>query len=89
MALIPRCWLRSFLVSLRCGANRFSQMEINRSDRALASLFGWTKCAGHRAVVRLFQRFDLAAACLPPSGCARGMVSVQPIGCHFLSQLIA
>ena len=33
-----------------------------RSDRVLARVFGWTKCAGHRAVVRLFERFDLAAS---------------------------
>ena len=51
-----------FLVSLWCGANRFSQLEINRSDRVLARVFGWTKCAGHRAVVRLFERFDLATS---------------------------
>jgi hypothetical protein len=52
--------VEQFLVSLWCGANRFSQTEINRHDRALARLFGWTKSAGHLAVVRLFPRFDLA-----------------------------
>ena len=50
--------VEQFLVSLWCGANRFSQIEISRHDRALAALFGWTQSAGHRAVVRLFQRFD-------------------------------
>ena len=60
--------IEQFLVSLWCGANRFSQLEINgprpapRSDRVLARVFGWTKCAGHRAVVRLFERFDLATS---------------------------
>lgn len=58
----PVVLVEQFLVSLWCGANRFSQIEINRHDRALASLFGWTKSAGHRAVVRLFQRFDLATS---------------------------
>ena len=54
--------IEQFLVSLWCGANRFSQLEINRHDRVLARVFGWTKCAGHRAVVRLFERFDLATS---------------------------
>ena len=70
----PVMLIEQFLVSLWCGANRFSQLEINgpgprpprrpapRSDRVLARVFGWTKCAGHRAVVRLFERFDLAAS---------------------------
>lgn len=58
----PVVLIEQFLVSLWCGANRFSQIEINRNDRALAQVFGWTKSAGHRAVVRLFQRFDLATS---------------------------
>ena len=58
----PVMLLEQFLVSLWCGANRFSQLEINRSDRVLARVFGWTQCAGHRAVVRLFERFDLATS---------------------------
>lgn len=58
----PVMLVEQFLVSLWCGANRFSQLEINRSDRVLARAFGWTKCAGHRAVVRLFERFDLATS---------------------------
>ena len=58
----PVMLIEQFLVSLWCGANRFSQLEINRHDRVLARVFGWTKCAGHRAVVRLFERFDLATS---------------------------
>jgi hypothetical protein len=58
----PVMLIEQFLVSVWCGANRFSQLEINRYDRVLARVFGWTKCAGHRAVVRLFERFDLATS---------------------------
>ena len=35
--------IEQFPVSLWCGANRFSQLEINRHDRVLARVFGWTK----------------------------------------------
>ena len=58
----PVMLIEQFLVSLWCGANRFSQLEINRHDRVLARVFGWTKCVGRRAVVRLFERFDLATS---------------------------
>ena len=73
----PVVLVEQFLLSRWCGANRFSQIEINRHDRALARLFGWTTSAGHRAVVRLFQRFDLATS---------SRVSAQIYG-WFFSQL--
>ena len=46
--------------SLRCGACRFAHAETVRMDGTLVRLFGWTKAAGHKAIMRLFARFDLA-----------------------------
>lgn len=47
------------LVSIRCGACRFTHLEITRMDSTLTRLFGWTRVAGHKAIVRLFERFDM------------------------------
>ncbi len=30
-----------------------------RMDNTLVRLFGWTKAAGHKALVRFFHRFDM------------------------------
>jgi hypothetical protein len=30
-----------------------------RMDNTLVRLFGWTKAAGHKALVRFFNRFDM------------------------------
>lgn len=49
-----------FLVSIWCGANRFAHAEITRMDATLTRLFGWTKEAGHKAIMRFFNRFDMA-----------------------------
>lgn len=45
------------IVSIWCGAARFVHTDITRLDRTLARLFGWNRAAGHKAIVRLFQRF--------------------------------
>ena len=44
-------------VSIWCGAARFVHTDITRLDSTLARLFGWSRAAGHKAIVRLFQRF--------------------------------
>lgn len=49
-----------FMVSIWCGANRFAQTEITRLDATLTRLFGWGKVAGDKAIIRFFNRFDMA-----------------------------
>jgi hypothetical protein len=49
-----------FIVSILCGASRFAHADTVRMDRTLTRLFGWERAAGQRAIVRLFQRFDMA-----------------------------
>ncbi|WP_434782140.1 IS1380 family transposase [Ferrovum myxofaciens] len=55
----PRQLVEQFLVSIWCGACRFSHLEMVRMDNTLVRLFGWTKAAGHKALVRFFNRFDM------------------------------
>ena len=45
--------------SIWCGASRFAHTEVKRLDRTLTRLFGWTRVAGHKSIVRLFGRFDM------------------------------
>jgi len=52
--------IEQFMVSIWCGANRFAHAEITRLDATLTRLFGWTKVAGHKAIMRFFNRFDMA-----------------------------
>jgi hypothetical protein len=52
--------IEQWIVSIWCGACRFAHTETVRLDGTLTRLFGWTKAAGHRAIVRLFERFDMA-----------------------------
>lgn len=49
--------VEQLLVSIWCGACRFAHLEVTRLDRPLTRLFGWTRVAGHKAIVRLFGRF--------------------------------
>ena len=51
--------IEQLLVSIWCGACRFTHLEITRMDSTLTRLFGWTRVAGHKAIVRLFGRFDM------------------------------
>jgi hypothetical protein len=46
------------IVSIWCGAARFAHADITTLASTLVRLFGWSKAAGHKAIVRLFQRFD-------------------------------
>ena len=55
----PTQLIEQLLVSIWCGACRFAHLEITRMDRTLTRLFGWTRVAGHKAIVRLFGRFDM------------------------------
>ncbi len=52
--------IEQFIVSIWCGANRFAHAEITRFDRTLTRLFEWKQVAGHKAIVRLFAKFDMA-----------------------------
>lgn len=52
--------IEQFLVSIWCGANRFAHADITRMDGTLTRLFGWTRVAGHKAIMRFFNRFDMA-----------------------------
>ena len=52
--------IEQFMVSIWCGANRFAHAEITRLDATLTRLFGWNKVAGHKAIMRFFNRFDMA-----------------------------
>ena len=54
----PEQLIEQMLVSIWCGAARFAHADITRLDATLVRLFGWGKAAGHKAIVRLFQRFD-------------------------------
>ena len=52
--------VEQFIVSIWCGANRFAHAEITRFDKTLTRLFEWKYVAGHKSIVRLFSKFDMA-----------------------------
>ncbi len=52
--------VEQFIVSICCGANRFAHAEITRFDKTLTRLFEWKHVAGHKSIVRLFAKFDMA-----------------------------
>jgi hypothetical protein len=54
--------MEQMIVSIWCGAARFCHADITRLDSTLTRLFGWGRVAGHKAIVRLFQRFDQPSA---------------------------
>ncbi|HXF07462.1 MAG TPA: transposase [Candidatus Acidoferrales bacterium] len=55
----PLQLIKPFIVSIGCGACRFAHAETVRMDNTLVRLFGWPKAAGHKAIMRLFGRFDM------------------------------
>jgi hypothetical protein len=57
----PLQLIEQFIVSIWCGACRFAHAETVRMDGTLTRLFGWAKAAGHKAIMRLFGRFDMLA----------------------------
>lgn len=54
----PEQLIEQMIVSIWCGAARFVHADITRLDATLVRLFDWGQAAGHKAIVRLFQRFD-------------------------------
>ena len=58
----PQQLIEQMIVSIWCGAARFAHADITRLDSTLVRLFGWGHAAGHKAIVRLFQRFDQPSA---------------------------
>ncbi|NJS35647.1 MAG: IS1380 family transposase [Brachymonas sp.] len=54
--------IEQMIVSIWCGAARFCHADITRLDATLTRLFDWPRAAGHKAIVRLFQRFSQADA---------------------------
>ena len=58
----PAQLLEQMMVSIWCGANRFVHSDITRLDKTLARLFGWSRVAEHKSIMRLFQRFDQSKA---------------------------
>ncbi len=57
----PLQLIEQFIVSIWCGACRFAHAETVRMDSTLVRLFGWAKAAGHKAIMRMFGRFDMLA----------------------------
>lgn len=55
----PLQLVEQFIVSIWCGACRFAHAETVRMDNTLVRLFGWARAAGHKAIMRLFGRFDM------------------------------
>jgi hypothetical protein len=51
--------IEQFIVSIWCGACRFVQAETVRMDGTMTRLFGWSRAAGHKAIMRLFGHFDM------------------------------
>lgn len=51
--------IEQFIVSIWCGACRFVHAETVRMDSTLVRLFGWSRAAGHKAIMRLFGRLDM------------------------------
>lgn len=54
----PTQLIEQMIVSIWCGAARFVHADITRLDSTLTKLFDWPRAAGHKAIVRLFQRFE-------------------------------
>jgi hypothetical protein len=55
----PRQLIEQFMVSIWCGACRFAHTEMVRLDNVLCRLFGWSCAAEFKAMIRLFNRFDI------------------------------
>jgi len=54
----PEQLVTQLLMSVWCGANRFEHCEVTRVDTTLAKIFGIRRMAGHRAISRLFGKFN-------------------------------
>lgn len=54
----PEQLLTQFMLSVWCGANRFEHGEVTRHDPVLKHVFGFTRMANFKAVMRLFKKFS-------------------------------
>ncbi len=52
--------IKSFFVSVWCGASKFEHMEVTRQDEVIREIFEWDKMAGHKAFERYFKKFSRA-----------------------------
>lgn len=53
----PEQLLSQFMLSIWCGSNRFEHGEVTRHDAVLKHVFGFTRMANFKAVMRLFKKF--------------------------------
>ena len=53
----PAQLITQFMLSVWCAANRFEHGEVTRHDPVLKRIFGFTRMANFKAVMRLFRRF--------------------------------
>lgn len=49
--------IRSFMVSIWCGANRFLHTEVTRQDEVIRRIFGWKRICGQDTYKRFFSKF--------------------------------
>ena len=49
--------IKSFLVSVWCGANRFMHTEVTRQDAVIRKIFGWDRICGQDTYKRFFNKF--------------------------------
>lgn len=54
----PSQIIKTFLISIWCGANRFFHTEITRHDRVLNQIFGWERSPGNDTYKRYFSKFN-------------------------------
>jgi len=54
----PEQLIVQFLLGVWCGANRFEHGEVTRHDTVLQRLFGFSRMANFKAIIRLFRKFD-------------------------------
>ena len=53
----PAQLITQFMLSVWCGANRFEHTEVTRHDPVLKRVFGFSRMANFKAILRLFARF--------------------------------
>jgi hypothetical protein len=53
----PEQLITQFMLSIWCGANPFEYGEVTRHDPVLKHVFGFTRMANFKAVMRLFKKF--------------------------------
>lgn len=53
----PAQIIKSFLVSVWCGANRFIHTEVTRQDEVIRRIFGWRRICGQDTYKRFFRKF--------------------------------